>query len=174
MRCRMRLQVGIVILGAALMIGCADPRLEDLDRELEQIRRDPGQPAELDIPALPRTSRAEYRLEEQRSPFARRVADAGVSLEDDALVMPELGRSREPLEAYSLGQLRLVGTLNIEGRPWALIRAPNGEVHRLAEGSYIGLNHGRIVGIDDASLSLRELVVERGAWVERSRELRME
>lgn len=164
------------VIGAciALLVGCADPQLADLDRELARIRSDPGAPPELDIPTLPGMARVEYGLEEQRSPFARRIEEAGRAPDDEALVMPEAGRPREPLEAYDLAELRLVGTLTIGGRPWALVRAPGGEVHRLAVGSYLGRNHGRVVSIAEASLSLVELVVERGTWVERPREMGMD
>src|SRR5690554_6616344 len=103
-----------------------------------------------------------------------RDGEAERALPEGTLVMPQLDRQREPLEAHGLSELQLVGTLRVGGQPSALVRAPGGQVHRLSIGSYLGLNHGRIVSITDTSLSLVELVVERGAWVERRREMMMD
>jgi type IV pilus assembly protein PilP len=54
------------------------------------------------------------------------------------------------------------------------VRAPNGQVHRLTLGEYMGLDNGRIVTITEASVGLVETVLEQNAWVERSHTLMLE
>jgi type IV pilus assembly protein PilP len=128
----------------------------------------------LELPAVPRIESIGYDLEEMRSPFVMRDGEAERELPEGTLVMPQLDRAREPLEAYDLSELQLVGTLRVGGQPYALVRAPGGQVHRLSVGNYLGLNHGRIVSITETSLLLVELHVERGAWVERNRQMALD
>lgn len=162
-------------LFASLMLaGCSDPRIDTLDRELAEIRRDPVSTRELEMPAMPEHQPPRYDAQDHRSPFQPREADGERERPADSLLMPELDRPREPLEAYDLRELTLVGTLRVGGQPSALVRAPGGQVHRVRIGHYLGLNHGRIVDITGTSVLLVELVVERSGWTERSRQLSLD
>lgn len=162
------------VLIALLLAGCADPQLVALERELASIRSDAVRTQELELPEVPSVEHVEYGLEGLRSPFMVRAKGVERELDEGASVAPRLERRREPLEAHGLGELKLVGTLRVGGQSFALVLAPDGRVHRLSAGNYLGLNHGRVVSITDASLSLVELVVEQGAWVERRREMLMD
>ena len=85
---------------------------------------------------------------------------------------PDFDRPREPLEAYPLDSLRMVGILEREGRRWALIKAGDGTIHRVTVGNYLGQNHGRIVDISETQVSLVELApTGLGDWVERQASL---
>jgi type IV pilus assembly protein PilP len=47
-----------------------------------------------------------------------------------------------------------------------------GGVHRVKVGDYLGRNHGRIVGIDEAKVDVVEIVPDgEGGWLERPRSL---
>ena len=88
---------------------------------------------------------------------------------------PDESRPKEPLEAFDLSQLELVGTLTVGGQPSALIQAPDGQVHRLRTGNYMGSDFGRIIGITGASVQLVEIVpTGRGGWTERSTRLTLD
>ncbi|MFO8046328.1 MAG: pilus assembly protein PilP, partial [Halomonas sp.] len=85
---------------------------------------------------------------------------------------PDLTRPREPLEAFNLGQLDLVGTLTSGGQPSALVRSPSGTVHRLRVGNHMGSDFGRIISITSSSVQLIEVVpTGRGGWIERTTQL---
>jgi type IV pilus assembly protein PilP len=85
---------------------------------------------------------------------------------------PDMNRPREYLEEFVLNQLSLVGTLRQEERRWALIEAPDGEVHRVSTGNYLGRNYGQIVQIDASMLTLREIVPDgMGGWTEQFTEV---
>lgn len=82
---------------------------------------------------------------------------------------PDLTRRKEPLEQFPLDALNMVGTLSRGDLSWAVIRAPDGTVHRAAEGNYLGQNHGKITRVSDEKLDIMELVPGgNGNWVERS------
>lgn len=161
-------------IAGMLIAGCSDPRLGELDRQLAALRNDPGPLPSLELPGIPDHDVVNYLPSESRSPFQPRELDAPREVPADSLVMPRVDRQREPLEAYALSELDLVGTLTVGSQPSALVKEPGGQVHRLRIGNYLGLNHGRIVSITSSSILLVELVVEQGAWVERNRQLTLD
>lgn len=159
-----------VALGLLLGLGgCADPELAALDRELGEIRDNPGPVPTLDLPEVPEYEATPYREADRRSPFRAHRADAGDNGVGNDDLAPDPERSREPLEAHSLEALALVGVLTVGGERSALVRAPDGQVHRLRPGNYLGANHGRIVAIADGAVQLVELVpTGGGGWMERT------
>lgn len=87
---------------------------------------------------------------------------------------PDLERPREPLEAYPLESLAMVGVLERAGQTHALMRV-DGVLHPMRVGQYMGQDHGVIVGISHAAVELVEIVEDvHGEWVERSSRLRLQ
>lgn len=87
---------------------------------------------------------------------------------------PDGSRRREPLEAYPLDNLRLVGHLRQGSRRIALLQA-DALVHPVSEGNYVGQNHGRVTRVSEAGITIRELVQDAaGDWVERDTALHMQ
>ncbi|WP_163558062.1 pilus assembly protein PilP [Halomonas sp. NO4] len=166
---------GAVTLATLLLVGCADPQLASLDRELAAIRDDPGPTPEFDLPAVPRYEATPYREADRRSPFRPQRPESDPTAAGEDQLAPDPERPREPLEAYALEELVLVGVLTVSGERSALVRAPGGQVHRLRVGNYLGGNHGRIVAITPASVQLVELVpTGGGGWVERTTRLSLD
>jgi type IV pilus assembly protein PilP len=161
----------LLALGMGLLIGCTDPELSQLEQQLVEVRANPGEVPQLDLPDIPPVERVSYAGHETRSPFvARRMQDQREPPQAGGLAPPP-DRPREPLEAYDLAELDLVGILTVGGTPSALVRGPDGKVHRVRIGDYMGLDHGRIVSITESSLVLVETVLENNAWQERSRQI---
>ncbi len=80
---------------------------------------------------------------------------------------PDLNRRKEPLEVFSLEQLKFVGTLTQAGSTYALVRAEK-TVYRVKKGNYLGQNFGLIVDITDSEIKLKEIVQDTaGDWAER-------
>jgi type IV pilus assembly protein PilP len=151
------------------LAGCADPELGRLDRELSSIRSDPGEVARVELPEIPEFEPVPYDEADLRSPFMDHIPEEDESPEGSEDLAPDLTREREPLEAFDRGELELVGTLTVDGEPSALVQAPDGQVHRLRVGNYLGSDFGRIVGITEASIQLVEVVsTGRGGWIERN------
>ena len=60
------------------------------------------------------------------------------------------------------------GTLGAVGAIEGLVRDPDGVVHRVHVGNYMGQNYGRITAIEEDRIDLVELVPNgTGGWMER-------
>jgi type IV pilus assembly protein PilP len=81
------------------------------------------------------------------------------------LIAPELARRKEALEAFPLDSMAMVGSMNRNGQPVALVRV----------GEYLGLNYGRITRINETEVALREIVQDAaGEWIERVATLQLQ
>ena len=84
---------------------------------------------------------------------------------------PDLNRPKEPLEAYPLETLRMVGTLEQGKQTFALVKADAG-LYRVRAGNYLGQNFGVITKISESEITLRELIQDAGGdWAERESSL---
>ena len=76
-------------------------------------------------------------------------------------------RRKEPLEAFPLEQLKMVGTLTQGPDTYALVRADK-TLYRVKKGNYIGQNFGLITDVTDGEIKLKEIVQDSaGDWAER-------
>jgi type IV pilus assembly protein PilP len=77
-------------------------------------------------------------------------------------------RAREFLEQFPLDTMRMVGTLQLEGRNYGLVQGKDGLVHRVLPGNYMGQNDGRVIGITGTRISVIEIVPDGlGGYIER-------
>ena len=77
-------------------------------------------------------------------------------------------RNKEELEGFELDSLRMVGTMQDTIQIWGLILDPEGAVHRVRSGNYIGRSTGKVTNIHEDSIELREIVQNnQGSWEER-------
>jgi len=82
-------------------------------------------------------------------------------------IAPDLNRRKEPLEAFPLEQLKMVGTLSQGNDTYALVRADK-TLYRVKKGNYMGQNFGLITDVNDAEIKLKEIVQDSaGDWAER-------
>ena len=89
-------------------------------------------------------------------------------------VQPDLNRPKEPLEAFPLDGITMVGTLEQNKDVFALVRAGT-NLFRVKKGNYMGQNFGVITAIDDNRINLKEVVQDSGGdWVERTSTLQMQ
>ena len=86
---------------------------------------------------------------------------------DGGGLAPDLNRRKEPLEAFPLEQLKMVGTLTQAGVTYALVKADK-TLYRVKKGNYLGQNFGLITEITDTEVKLKEIVQDTaGDWTER-------
>lgn len=89
-------------------------------------------------------------------------------------ITPDFNRFREPLEAYPLESLKMVGLIQKDKMLNAIIKADK-TVHLVKIGNYMGQNFGMITQITDSEVQLRELVQDSaGDWVERPGTLQLQ
>ncbi len=87
---------------------------------------------------------------------------------------PDLARRKEPLEAYPLEALNMVGTLEKGKTAYALVRTPEKDLYQVRQGNYLGQNYGVIIDVTDGEIRLKELVQDgAGDWTERSSTLHL-
>jgi type IV pilus assembly protein PilP len=90
------------------------------------------------------------------------------------LIAPELARRKEALEAFPLDAMAMVGSMNRNGQPVALIRVDK-LLYKVRVGEYLGLNYGRITRINETEVTLREIVQDAaGEWIERVATLQLQ
>lgn len=167
----------VILLACVLLVGC-QRGTGDLRQWVDSERQRPGQPIEPIPPAVVAEVVA-YEAFDMRDPFQRRSARA----EEDALAeasesgdgpRPDFARRREFLEGFPLDTLSMVGTLQIEGIDFALIRDNENVIHRVRAGEFMGRNHGQVERVTANRVELRELIQEReGVWAERRVQISM-
>jgi len=158
------------LLLLVLLAGCAaSTDTSDLERFVEQVRARKATPIE-PLPEFKPYETFLYEAYDLRSPFTPSTTDltAAARQQEGSGIRPDLNRPREPLEEYALEALRMVGTLEKDGRRWALIQTPDGTIHRVTIGNYLGQNNGKIVRITEFGVELKEIVPDGlGGWQER-------
>jgi type IV pilus assembly protein PilP len=92
----------------------------------------------------------------------------------NSLLAAEINRRKEPLEAYPLDSMSMVGSVTKNGRPYALLRVDK-LLYQVKQGDYLGQNYGKITKISETDLSLREIVQDAaGEWIERMTDLQLQ
>lgn len=166
---------GVPLLG---LFGCGDARLGELQAWIAEIKRLPPEPLE-PPPQIKQIDNFVYDDTGRRDPFVMDERSAAEVAEARAAsgIAPDPLRRKEPLEQYPLDALRMVGTLQWDpdaptaaGRAevGGLVLAPDGMLHRVRVGNYLGRNEGRITLIDERGIQLVEIVQDgTGNWSER-------
>ena len=91
-----------------------------------------------------------------------------------SLLAAEMKRKREPLEAFPLDTMTMVGSVSRDNRPYALLRVDN-LLYQARVGDYLGQNFGRITKISETEITLREVVQDAaGEWIERTSTLQLQ
>ncbi|MEW5709678.1 MAG: pilus assembly protein PilP [Pseudomonadota bacterium] len=161
-----------ILLLAFALAGCSAEEFSDLKQFVEQS----GQGLRGKVPPLPKVKSYEafaYNAFDLPDPFTLREIDTR-GKPGPGGPGPDLNRPREPLEAYPLENLKMVGTLERGKRVHALIKTPDNNVFRVTVGNYLGQNFGRITRITEAEVTLTELVQEgAGGWTERTASLQL-
>ncbi len=163
-----RQAVLLTVLLPVLLAGCGGADQRDLEDYVRKVRaREPG--AIQPLPEIKQIDTYVYEPADRRDPFVV-VAQGGgqpTATPGNSLA-PDPHRRKEELEGYALDALRMVGTLDQNQTKWALIRSPNGILHRVRVGNYLGMNNGQIISISDEAIQLTEIVSEGpGDWRER-------
>jgi type IV pilus assembly protein PilP len=124
------------------------------------------------IPQAYRAASAADPFDSQKLTLALRRDST--QLQASVLLKPELNRPRQPLEAFPLDAMTLVGSLIRQGQPVALIRIDR-LVHSVRPGAYLGQNYGKVIRITDTQVILREIVQDAsGEWTERAASLQLQ
>ena len=155
----------------ALLAGC-ESRIDVVNQSMAQIRSEPPLPIE-PAPVFTPVPAFMYAAHQLKSPFMPTSIASELKIMAGKRVYPNLSRTPQPLENYALEMLNMKGSMRgPSGEVMALIQTPDGEIERVQNGSYMGMNHGRVVKISPTQIDLVEIVPDgREGYVERPRSL---
>ena len=158
-----------IITAVLFLAACGGDEHQDLKEELKNITKDLR--GRIDpLPVVKPYEPVPYRAFELSDPFGPakiELATGAAAKSKSGANAPDATRPKEPLEAYPLESLKMVGTLSQKGVTYALVRADS-SLYRVKPGNYLGQNFGIITGISDNQINLKELVQDAsGDWTER-------
>jgi type IV pilus assembly protein PilP len=166
----MKRWVALSLGTCVLLAGCGGESHQDLRAWMA----DQGKGARGRVDPLPQIKPYEpfaYNAFDLPDPFKPRKIEP---TKGGSKLAPDLTRRREPLEAYPLESLNMVGTLAKGKSTYALVRTPDRDVYQVSAGNYLGQNFGVILGINENEIRLKELVQDgSGDWAERTATLQL-
>jgi type IV pilus assembly protein PilP len=158
-----------------LLSACARQNFADLDEFMASKRDRPGGVI-APIPTFKAYEAFSYSATTLRSPFDRPVEVREIAqLQAISAIKPDDSRAKEFLEQFTFDSLTMVGTLERDGVSWTLIGDPQGGVHRVKVGNFLGRHHGKIVEMTDTYVAVVEIVSDgtKDGWVERPRTIKL-
>jgi type IV pilus assembly protein PilP len=167
----------LLVLGvAAFALTACGGEQEELTQWMDQQRREVKPNVEPLSPPKKFTPQA-YVAINGVEPFSNQKLSVALKQEaqqPNSLLAGEMNRRKEPLEAYPLDSMSMVGSVVKAGRPYALLRVDN-LLYQVKQGDYLGQNYGKITKISENDVSLREIVQDAaGEWVERTSALQLQ
>lgn len=170
----------VVLAATAMLAACGTSDQEEIQKWMAE-QRAATKPQVKPIPEPKKFTPQDYTMQAAVDPFSsqkltqalKRDAQQAGS-QSAALLAPELNRRKEPLEAYPLDAMTMVGSLIKKGEPVALIKVDN-LLYQVRPGNYLGQNYGKVTKVGENEVVLRELVQDpAGEWVERVATLQLQ
>jgi type IV pilus assembly protein PilP len=169
----------VTLAAGAVLAGCGSSGQEGLQQWMAE-QRAATKPQVTPIPEPKKFTPQAYTEQSATDPFSslkltealRR--DSAQASSNAALVAPELARRKEPLEAFPLDSMVMVGSLIKQGQPVALLKVDN-LLYQVKPGNYLGQNYGKIMKVSETEVVLREIVQDAaGEWTERTATLQLQ
>jgi type IV pilus assembly protein PilP len=166
----------LVAMSALLLVACGGEEFSDLKAELKEKTKDMR--GRIDpLPVVKPYEPVPYKAFDQPDPFSTakiELVTKSAGTGGGGGLKPDLNRPKEPLEAYPLESLKMVGVLQQKKASYALVKADTG-LYRVGVGNYMGQNFGLITAISDSQIQLRELIQDAvGDWTERQSTLQLQ
>ena len=159
----------------ALLAGCSAEN-EELQEWMERQRRE-VKPNVSPLSPPKKFEAQPYSSLNTVEPFSNQKLSVALKMEarqPNSILGAELNRRKEPLEAYPLDSMTMVGSVAKQAQPFALLRVDN-LLYQVKLGDYLGQNYGRISKITETQIVLREIVQDAaGEWIERASTLQLQ
>jgi type IV pilus assembly protein PilP len=171
----MKRNLPLIAVLMSLLAGCGADN-EELQAWMDQQRKETKPSVQPIVPPkkfVPQPYLGSAGVE----PFGMQKLTAGNRLDakqSGALLASETRRRKEPLEAFPLDAMTMVGSVMRKGQQHALLRVDN-LLHYVKAGEYVGQNFGKITKISETEVTLREIVQDAaGEWIERTSTLQLQ
>ncbi|WP_087020793.1 pilus assembly protein PilP [Thaumasiovibrio subtropicus] len=108
-----------------------------------------------------------------REPFTRPIAvRATATVMEVDCWQPDLTRSPQKLEQFSIDTLAVKGIIGDSATRWALVQTPEGSLEKIRAGQFMGLNRGRVKHVTEFGIEVQESLPDGlGCWQQRSLKL---
>ena len=163
------------LLAATLLQGCVDDQ-DELQQWMEQQKRE-VKPSVEPLSAPKKFIPQAYVAINGVEPFSTQKLTVALKQEarqPNSLLASEINRRKEPLEAYPIDSMSMVGSVVRGGHPYALLRVDN-LLYQVKPGDYLGQNYGKITKISETDVAFREIVQDAGGeWIERMSALQLQ
>lgn len=164
-----------LIMTALLLTGCGADN-EELQGWMDQQKRE-ARPNVTPLNPPTKFMPDPYAVADVVDPFALQKLTVALKQEahqPNSLMAAEMNRRREPLEAFPLDSMHMVGSLDRKGATYALIKA-DGLLYQVKVDDYMGQNFGKVMKISETEIELREIVQDAsGEWIERLTSLQLQ
>lgn len=161
---------------AALALSACSGEEEELQQWMDQQRRE-VKPNVQPLSPPKKFNPQPYASTDGVEPFSSQKLTVALKQEarqPNSLLASEFNRRKEPLEAFPLDSMTMVGSVVKNGRHYALLRVDK-LLYQVKTGDYLGQNYGKIVKISETDVSLREIVQDAaGEWIERPGALQLQ
>ena len=171
--------VSLGLILSFVLIGCSDAPEAGL-QEWMLVQRNNLKPVSEPVAAPKKFNPQIYAQEGKIDPFGIQKLVVGLRSDfsnpssNSNLIAPELNRRKQPLEAYPLDVMSFVGSLQKGVKKSALLRVDK-LIYQVEPGAYLGQNYGKIMGISESEIVLREIVQDSaGEWIERQATLQLQ
>lgn len=169
----------LLVMGVVLLAACASEEHQDIKDWMRENSKD----LKGNVPPLPELKPfpiVSYNGSSLTDPFTaskiipeKTMASGGNT--------PDFDRPKEPLEAYPLESLKLVGVMlpgkGVTKTPYALIQTSGGLFYAVI-GNHLGQNFGVVTAISDGDIKIKETIKDptgqTADWVDRPASLYLE
>lgn len=162
------------VLACVLLAACGGDEHSDIKQWMKEAAGD----LRGKVPPLPQVKPfpiVSYDAQDRMDPFS--AARALPSGRAGAGAQPDFDRPKEPLEAYPLESLRMVGVVKKGATLHALIQA-GGAIHQVRAGNHLGQSFGVVTAVTEAEVRIKERVQDPSGqtadWVERPATLQLQ
>ena len=166
----MKRWAGLAVGACLLVAGCGGESHQDLRAWMAQQ----GEGVKGKLEPLPQMKPYEpfaYNAFDLPDPFKPRKVEPN---RGSSKLAPDAARRKEPLEAFPLESLNMVGSMQQGKTMYGLVRTPERDVFQVRVGNYLGQDYGVVTAINDSEIRLKELVQDSaGDWTERSSTLQL-
>ena len=165
-----------VLLASAFVLSACGVDQDELQQWMEQEKRE-VKPSVEPMTAPKKFNPEPYAALGAVEPFSTQKLTVALKQEarqPNSLLASEINRRKEPLEAYPVDSMSMVGSVTRGGRPYALLRVDN-LLYQVKQGDYLGQNYGKITKISETDVAYREIVQDAaGEWIERNSALQLQ
>lgn len=158
------------------MLSACSGEQEELTVWMEQQKREVKPNVQPLVPPR-KFDPAPYAGAQSVDPFSNQklaVALKQEARQPNSLLAAETNRRKEPLEAFPMDSMSMVGSVMKNSQQYALLRVDN-LLYQVKVGDYLGQNYGKITRISETEVTLREVVQDAaGEWIERTSTLQLQ